>query len=285
MNEVRKISKLLIDDYPIQVLPKLAKEIGLNEAIILQQIHYWVNNSKHKKNGRYWIYNSYKEWESQFPFWSNVTIRRTISSLEKQKLLITGNFNKAHFDKTKWYTIDYKVLQSMSKSIAQNEQTNDSKRANGDVQNEQTNTIDYTEITSETTNNIDQSSSKEADKVDLKNRFDLIWKEYPKKQGKENAFKSYQKAVKDGTTDETILNGINAYKKQIELQRTEIQFIKQGSTFFNQRSYLDEFVITNNRNQYQVNQTEEIPPEWAANIAEARKIPSYDDSELPELPY
>ncbi|SLM85386.1 MULTISPECIES: hypothetical protein [Vagococcus] len=44
-------------------------------------------------------------------------------------------------------------------------------------------------------------------------------------------------------------------------------------------------MTTNNRKQYQVNQTEEIPPEWAANIAEARKVPSYDDSELPELPY
>lgn len=36
------MSKLLIDDYPIQVLPKLAKEIGLNEAIFLQQVHYWL---------------------------------------------------------------------------------------------------------------------------------------------------------------------------------------------------------------------------------------------------
>lgn len=38
------MSKLLIDDYPIQVLPKLAKVIGLNEAIILQQLHYWLNS-------------------------------------------------------------------------------------------------------------------------------------------------------------------------------------------------------------------------------------------------
>lgn len=92
-------------------------------------------------------------------------------------------------------------------------------------------------------NNIDQSSSKEADKVSLKNRFELIWKEYPKKQGKELAFKAFKKAVKEGITDETIFNGINSYKKQIELQRTELQFIKQGSTFFNQRSYLDEFIV------------------------------------------
>ncbi|MCW8324055.1 DnaD domain protein [Staphylococcus aureus] len=139
------MNKLLIDDYPIQVLPKLAEAIGLNEAIVLQQIHYWLNNSKHEYENKKWIYNSYKNWEAQFPFWSNVTIRRTISSLEKQNLLLTGNFNKVGFDKTKWYTINYLVLEGVSKRVAQNEQTMCSKRANGTAQNEQTNTIDYTE--------------------------------------------------------------------------------------------------------------------------------------------
>lgn len=163
------MSKLLIDDYPIQVLPNLAKEIGLNEAIILQQIHYWLNNSKHNHEGKCWIYNSYKEWQKQFPFWSNATIRRAISSLEKQNLLVTGNFNKAGFDKTKWYTIDYDVLKGMSKCIAQNEQTDCSNRANGVDQNEQTNTIDYTETTSETTSNKNiLSSSAEQDSTTSK---------------------------------------------------------------------------------------------------------------------
>ncbi|MDW4340988.1 DnaD domain protein [Staphylococcus saprophyticus] len=148
------MNKLLIDDYPIQVLPKLAERIGLNEAIILQQMHYWLNQSKHSHEGKKWIYNSYKSWEEQFPFWSNVTVRRTISSLEKQGLLYTGNFNKAGFDKTKWYSIDYSTLEGMSKRVAQNEQTNESKRANGDAQNEQTNTIDYTETS---TDSIDSS--------------------------------------------------------------------------------------------------------------------------------
>ncbi|MDW4215552.1 DnaD domain protein [Staphylococcus saprophyticus] len=143
------MNKLLIDDYPIQVLPKLAERIGLNEAIILQQMHYWLNQSKHSHEGKKWIYNSYKSWEEQFPFWSNVTVRRTISSLEKQDLLYTGNFNKAGFDKTKWYSINYLTLEGVSKRVAQNEQTNESKRANGDAQNEQTNTIDYTETSTE----------------------------------------------------------------------------------------------------------------------------------------
>ena len=144
------MNNLLIDEYPLIVIPSLAKKIGLNEAILLQQIHFWVGKQKHKKDGRYWVYNTYDEWMKQFPFWSKSTIRRTITSLEKKKLLIVGNYNKLGIDNTKWYTIDYHVLQSMSRPPVQNEQMECSKWTGGHVQNEQTITIDYPE-----TNNID----------------------------------------------------------------------------------------------------------------------------------
>lgn len=152
-------SKLLIDDYPIQVLPKLAIEIGLNEAIILQQIHYWLNQSNHNHDGKKWIYNTYDDWNKQFPFWSVMTIRRAINSLEKQNLILIANYNKAGFDKTRWYSINYPVVESVNRRCVQNEQTICSKRTDGSVQNEQTNTRDYTEITTE---NINMSGKPDA---------------------------------------------------------------------------------------------------------------------------
>lgn len=95
------MSKLLIDDYPIQVLPKLATVIGLNEAIILQQLHYWLNSKSAKMiKGKRWIHNTYEEWQGQFPFWSVATVKRTLTSLSKQNLIIKENYNKAGFDKT-----------------------------------------------------------------------------------------------------------------------------------------------------------------------------------------
>ncbi|HBC8081553.1 TPA: DnaD domain protein [Staphylococcus aureus] len=139
------MNKLLIDDYPIQVLPKLAELIGLNEAIVLQQIHYWLNNSKHKYDGKTWIFNSYPEWQKQFPFWSLITIKRTIYSLEKQNLLLIGNYNKAKFDKTKWYSINYQTIEGMIRPSYQNDTTSVSKRDDGVYQKDTTNTIDYTE--------------------------------------------------------------------------------------------------------------------------------------------
>lgn len=117
--------RLLIDEPPLQVLPSLALAIGLNEAIVLQQLHYWLQRSQHVHEDRRWIYNTYEEWQAQFPFWSLKTVRNVIGSLEKQELVLTGNFNQQSTNRTKWYTIDYNRLDAiasaqMGKSIGQN---------------------------------------------------------------------------------------------------------------------------------------------------------------------
>ncbi|MBU8919085.1 conserved phage C-terminal domain-containing protein [Bacillus sp. FJAT-29953] len=108
------MSKLLINENPLIVTPSLAMKIGLNEAIIMQQIHYWASASDHVIEGRQWIFNTYKDWQKQFPFWSESTIKRTFYSLEKRGLVISGNWNRFKLDKTKWYTIDYSRLQEIT---------------------------------------------------------------------------------------------------------------------------------------------------------------------------
>ncbi|MFW3568667.1 conserved phage C-terminal domain-containing protein [Staphylococcus caprae] len=162
------MSNLLIDDYPILVLPKLATEIGLNEAIVLQQMHYWLKKSNHNYDGRRWIYNSFPEWQKHFPFWSVMTIKRAVYSLEKQNLLYVGNYNKAKFDKTKWYSINYEKLEGMKRPSYQNDTTSVSKRNDGVYQNDMTNTRDYTEITTETTNNNILSPSSTVEPIPYK---------------------------------------------------------------------------------------------------------------------
>ena len=135
-------SRLLIDEAPLQVLPSLAVLIGLNEAIFLQQVHYWceinreANAPNHFHEGRWWTYNTVAGWhEKNFKFWHTSTIRRVITSLVKKGLLIEGNYNRLAIDRTKWYTIDYDALraldpESVNKSIC-------SEWTNGSVQNEQ----------------------------------------------------------------------------------------------------------------------------------------------------
>ncbi len=105
--------KLLIDEPPLVVLPTLACLLGVEEALFLQQVHFWLQKSKHVQGGKCWIYNSYREWQKQFPFFSAKKIQRLALSLEKKGILVSGNFNKIAYDKTKWYRIDYEALNAL----------------------------------------------------------------------------------------------------------------------------------------------------------------------------
>lgn len=110
------MSKLLLDDQPLFVLPSLAKMIGLNESIFLQQLHYWLERSTHHIDGRKWVYNTIQKWQEQFPFWGYNTIRRIVEKLEKNGVIITGNYNQSKIDKTTWYSIDYERLDELTRA-------------------------------------------------------------------------------------------------------------------------------------------------------------------------
>jgi uncharacterized phage protein (TIGR02220 family) len=117
------MSKLLISESPIMILPSLAVRIGVNETVLLQQVHYWLVKSSHVKEGRTWIYNTYRDWQEQLPFWSESTIKRAVKSLEEKGLLMTANWNKSKLDNTKWYSIDYQQLAAMEGTSPTADQT------------------------------------------------------------------------------------------------------------------------------------------------------------------
>lgn len=109
------------------------------------------------------------------------------------------------------------------------------------------NTKDNNTSFNNTINNTKDILSNKSDKVNHQENFNRLWELYPKgrKQGKDKAFISYKKAIKDGVTDEVIEKAIEDYKKQIAIQHTELQFIKQGSTWFNQKCWDDEYITEN----------------------------------------
>lgn len=83
---------LLISEPPLQVLPSLARAIGLNEAIVLQQLHWLLKDERNGTlvNERRWIYNTIPEWrEKFFPFWSEDTVMRIFQNLESMFLVDT----------------------------------------------------------------------------------------------------------------------------------------------------------------------------------------------------
>lgn len=137
------MSKLLINEQPLQVLPSLANIIGLNEAIVLQQLHFFLRISRNKIGGRSWVYNTINDWQAEFSFWSVKTVQRTIDNLEKSGLVVsTDKFNKMKMDKTKWYTIDYQKLSEIlpeneKTPFGQNDQMETPKKENAFRQNDQ----------------------------------------------------------------------------------------------------------------------------------------------------
>ncbi|MDC6077075.1 conserved phage C-terminal domain-containing protein [Limosilactobacillus reuteri] len=138
------MGKLLIDEQPLQCQPSLAIALGgSDEAIVLQQLHYWLERSSQVRDGYRWVYNSMADWHKQFPW---IKSRKTLSGyfkdLEKRGLIVTGNYNQKAFDKTKWYRIDYDALSDLEQSLSdsgkrlgKNYPTNGKELPNGDGKN------------------------------------------------------------------------------------------------------------------------------------------------------
>lgn len=176
--------KLLLDEYPLIILPELAVKIGLNEAVVLQQIHYWLRmfeksqDKRHFRNNRWWVYNSVAEWCKQFPFWSYNTVKRALGALrepyepkenskskrvERAALLVTtSKYNRAGFDGTLWYTIDYDALDNMGHTLAQNGLAHGPERASGKGQNGLVEKANLAHAIPETTRDKAETTNKEA---------------------------------------------------------------------------------------------------------------------------
>lgn len=83
----------------------------------------------------------------------------------------------------------------------------------------------------------------------LKEEFEKLWKLYPKKVGKDKAFTKYKKyrtsKGSDYTTFDEVMSGLERYLKYIE--QNVWYSPKDGSTWFNNRSWNDEYQIKEDR--------------------------------------
>lgn len=89
--------------------------------------------------------------------------------------------------------------------------------------------------------NTNISTTKSLRTKDIYTEFEKLWELYPKKQGKDKAYKFYEKARKSGTTFDEVYKGILAYRQFIEAMETDMQYVKMGSTFFSQKAWQDDY--------------------------------------------
>lgn len=124
------MNNLLISEQPLVVIPTLAQKLNsVDKAIMLQQIHYWLLKSGNKKDGKKWVYNTVHDWAKQFPWLTEKTVQRYLKNLEDMGLLVTANYNKAKFDRTKWYSIDYDALEKLGQEDDSQEESGNSEKS------------------------------------------------------------------------------------------------------------------------------------------------------------
>jgi hypothetical protein len=134
--------------------------------------------------------------------------------------------------------------------------------------------------TSINTTRVNNTNNKTVNNVDLEKRFNDLWKLYPNKKGKPVALRAYKKAIKDGVTDDEVRSGINNYLTEIKVKRTEQQYIKHGSTWFNQHAWEDDYETSS----VVVKGTKrETLPDWARDDYEPSKKKETSPETLAEI--
>ena len=104
-------------------------------------------------------------------------------------------------------------------------------------------------------NNVQNEQHSGKNAKALESDFEKLWKLYPNKKGKQSALKAYKRAIKDGVSNKQIQDGIVAYKKYLAANGTDQQYMMHGGTFFNQRSWDDDWSIS----QSQPTNREKVP--------------------------
>jgi hypothetical protein len=105
----------LIDESPLLVPPTLAAIFGIAQAVVLQQLHFWLENSQHKHqhDGHAWIYNTYETWRTQGGLWfmPERSIKHYILELERSGVVVS--IQPDQFNRRKYYRIDYDALATL----------------------------------------------------------------------------------------------------------------------------------------------------------------------------
>lgn len=97
------------------------------------------------------------------------------------------------------------------------------------------------------------------------NDFDLFWKHYPKKVGKQDALKRFQRARKSGMPEIGVLvAAIEKQRKSDQWRRDNGQFIPNPSTWLNQGRWDDDLPEGHGRKLLPQEETAQMLQEWLA---------------------
>ncbi len=102
-------SALLIDEPLLCYQPALVRRLGLADAAIVQQLHYWLRVSTNIVEGEQWVYKTYDDWAAEIGI-SAKAVRGACDRLRKSGVVLAIQSPLDARDKTLWWRIDYAKL-------------------------------------------------------------------------------------------------------------------------------------------------------------------------------
>lgn len=262
----------LLDESPLLVFPSLACSLGLNESIFVQQLHFWLKQSKHEHDGERWVYNTYAQWQEQFPFWTERIIRSLVVSLESLGIIIsTDQYNRVKVDRTKWYRIDYKVLRAVLAADATTDNSEEPGDEKGMTNQQFSSPLDVTKnVTSvpETTQRLstETTNTLKRERVErLREEFERFWLLYPNKSNKKTARNAWLKLNPNDELIEVLAVRVGVHSMSDQWQRG---VIPHASTWLNGERWNDELPAAREAKKT----PEEISNEEWAKMAEERGL-------------
>ena len=170
----RRSSVLLINETPLQALPSLACLVGINGAIILQQVHWWIQFSEHQIEGHTWIYNSYDKWAKQFKWLKPHAVQWHIRALEKSGYLVSRQFKYKTKNNTKWYRVDYEKLDAAARGQIDYQETDS---ADQETDNDDQKTEGHSAKNGQSLRlNLEQSTQQSTQQI-ITGEIEYIWQE------------------------------------------------------------------------------------------------------------
>lgn len=114
----------------------IAKRYGINAAVLLENIGYWIKQNEANEtnfyDGRYWTFNSRRAYRELFPYMSERQINTAFDKLISDGLIVTGNYNKLAYDRTLWYALTQKGKCILHFDIMDNDNMRNGNDQNGE---------------------------------------------------------------------------------------------------------------------------------------------------------
>jgi len=242
----------------------VARDYGINEALLLNNIYFWVQhnkaNNQNYHDDYHWVYNSAEAFKKLFIYLTKRQIEYALRKLEQNGLIKTGVYNKNKYDRTRWYTttekaeIYFKPANEQMLQICRMDATplshgNDTNVTPIPDINADKNYIYKPDISCEkkikkiaAEKKDDEHSERQRRNRELKEYFmENVWERYPiqHRVGEKLCFSKFKSAIKNGSSKEEVMEGFNTYLKVIEIHQhkgTE-QFIKRLDNWFAAESW------------------------------------------------